>query len=109
LLGDAGKLAHASRCRVELEYSKLPISAALLDAYGEQRARELSLSGGEDFELCFTVPPSRIADMERALPAERWGYSRIGAIKQGTDAVVVDNGTVMDFSHSGYDHFSTVR
>ena len=109
LLGDAGKLAQASGCAVELEYSAIPISVSLADAFGEQRARELALSGGEDYELCFTVPPSRIDDMLNALPLERWSYTRIGVIKDGVGARVIDNGTVMDFSHSGHEHFRSSR
>jgi thiamine-monophosphate kinase len=109
LLGDAGKLAHASGCAVELDYSTIPLSTALTDAFGEQRARELALSGGDDYELCFTVPPSRIDAMRAALPLGRWSYTPIGVIKAGTGARVIHNGTVMDFSHSGYDHFSASR
>ena len=109
LLGDAGKLANASGCAVDLEYSQIPISVALTDAFGEQRAREMALSGGEDYELCFTVPASRIDDMLNALPLERWSYTRIGVIKEGVGARVINNGTVMDFSHSGYDHFPSSR
>jgi thiamine-monophosphate kinase len=109
LLGDAGKLAHASGCAIELDYSSIPTSASLVDAFGEQRARTFALSGGEDYELCFTVPPSRVDAMLAALPLERWSYTRIGVIKDGTGARVVNNGTVMDFSHSGWDHFSALR
>jgi thiamine-monophosphate kinase len=109
LLGDAGKLARASNCSVELEYSKLPISVALGDAFGEQRARELALSGGDDYELCFAVPPSRVDDMLRTLPPDEWHYTLIGVLKEGTGASVIDNGTVMHFSHSGYDHFALPR
>jgi thiamine-monophosphate kinase len=109
LLGDAGKLAHASNCSVELEYSKLPISVALGDAFGEQRARELALSGGDDYELCFAVPPARVDDMLRTLPPDEWHYTLIGVLKEGAGASVIDNGTVMHFSHSGYDHFAPPR
>ena len=55
LLGDAGKLAHASGCGVELSYRALPVSEELVEAVGEERARMLALTGGDDYELCFTV------------------------------------------------------
>ena len=58
LLGDAGKLAQASGCGVELVLDDLPVSEELVSAVGEQRARELALTGGDDYELCFTVRPS---------------------------------------------------
>jgi hypothetical protein len=40
------------------------------------------------------------------LPPERWGYARIGELCAGAGAQVLRAGTVMEFSHSGYQHFS---
>jgi thiamine-monophosphate kinase len=105
LLGDAGKLAMASGCGVELDYGALPLSGALLAEAGAERARELALTGGDDYELCFAVPPLRFSEMQRALPSEAWNYRRIGTLREAPGAVVVRDGTVMEFSHSGFEHF----
>jgi thiamine-monophosphate kinase len=105
LLGDVGKLAHASGCGVELTYKDLPVSEELVAAAGDARARELALTGGDDYELCFTVNPSSVARLRQDLPPERWGYSLIGTVREASGAVVTQNGNVMEFSHSGYDHF----
>ena len=106
LLGDAGKLAQASGCGVAISIEELPISAALTRAVGIERARHLALTGGEDYELCFAVSPARKTELERALPAARWNYRRIGTVCAAPGAVVTRGGTVMQFSHSGYDHFA---
>jgi thiamine-monophosphate kinase len=106
LLGDAGKLATASRVGAALEWRELPLSASLLEVLGEERARELALTGGDDYELCFAVPPQAIARLLAELPPERWGYTRIGTLRAASGVVVVRDGTVMEFSHSGYQHFS---
>ncbi len=105
LLGDVGKLAHASGCGVELDYEKLPVSEALVEAVGDERARELALTGGDDYELCFTVSPDNVAKLCKELPPERWGYSLIGTVSAAPGALVSKGGNVMEFSHSGYDHF----
>jgi thiamine-monophosphate kinase len=105
LLGDVGKLAHASGCGVELSYKDLPVSDALVEAVGEERARELALTGGDDYELCFTVDPASVGKLRHELPPDRWGYRLIGAVREAAGAVVVQDGNVMEFSHSGYDHF----
>lgn len=105
LFADAGKLAAASGCGVQLNLEHLPVSPELIAALGDVRARELSLTGGEDFELCFSVSPSRVDDMQRELPPEQWMYRRIGSLIQNDTATVVNHGIVMDFSHSGFDHF----
>ena len=106
LLGDAGKLAHASGCGVSLAWEQLPASSQLVAVAGEARAREMVLTGGEDYELCFAVPPENLARMTRELPPAVWGYTAIGVLGQLPGAVVTRGGTVMDFSHSGFDHFA---
>jgi thiamine-monophosphate kinase len=105
LLGDVGKLAHASGCGVELSYAELPLSEALVEAVGDERARELALTGGDDYELCFAVNPANVGKLRHELPPERWGYSPIGTVRAAGGAVVMRDGNVMEFSHSGYDHF----
>jgi thiamine-monophosphate kinase len=106
LLGDAAKLARASGCGVELAYRDVPISQALVQAVGEERARELALTGGDDYELCFSVRPAQVGRLTAELPPERWGYTRIGTLREAAGADVLRDGTVMNFSHSGYDHFT---
>ncbi|HEY8508773.1 MAG TPA: thiamine-phosphate kinase, partial [Steroidobacteraceae bacterium] len=106
LLGDAGKIAAASQCGVEIAFEQLPVSPALVAALGDDEARRLALTGGEDFELCFCVPPQNIARMEQDLPPSVWSYRRIGVLREAPGAVVSRGGTVMEFSHSGFDHFA---
>ena len=105
LLGDAGKLAQASRCAVSLAWEQLPVSPQLVAAVGEAQAREMVLSGGEDYELCFAVSPENVSRMAQELPAAQWGYTAIGVLSEGSGASVTRGGTVMEFSHSGWDHF----
>ena len=106
LLADAGKLAHASSCGIEIELANLPVSECLIGAVGEARARELVLTGGEDYEICFTVSPDNIDRLRHNLPPERWGYTCIGTLREPPGAVVTDRGNVIEFSHSGWDHFA---
>jgi thiamine-monophosphate kinase len=105
LLGDAGKLAQASGCGVEIAFADVPVSEELVSAVGEQRARELALTGGDDYELCFTVSPPEAARLRHNLPPQRWGYCCIGALREVSGTVVTHQGNVIEFSHSGYDHF----
>jgi len=106
LLGDAGKLAHASGCGVEIVWNDVPVSEHLLRAVGEQRARELALTGGDDYELCFSVPASEVERLRHNLPPPSWGYCCIGTLRAQRGAVVTRDGNVIEFSHSGYDHFA---
>jgi thiamine-monophosphate kinase len=105
LLGDAGKLAAASGTGVEISFDAVPVSEQLVTAVGAERARELALSGGDDYELCFAVAAGKVAALTQQLPPEVWGYARIGELRAASGAVVVRDGSVMQFSHSGYQHF----
>lgn len=107
LLADAAKLAKASGCGVEIGYDEVPVSDALVSAVGEERARELALTGGDDYELCFSVRPAHVGRLLAELPPQRWGYRRIGSLRESPGADILRDGTVMSFSHSGYDHFMT--
>jgi thiamine-monophosphate kinase len=105
LLADALKLARASGCGVELEAARLPLSAPLR-ALGSERARSFALTGGDDYELCFTVPVQRLERLEADLPSAHWGYTRIGTIRVETGAHVRDESGVKTVAAPGYDHFA---
>ena len=105
LLGDAGKLAAASTLAAQIELERLPLSDALRSVLPDEGAAELALCGGDDYELCFAVPEARLAALLMELPPERWNYTRIGTLSAGSGTRVQRGGTVMEFSHSGYQHF----
>ena len=105
LLGDAGKLAKASGCGAEIDFASLPVSPPLAAALSDEQGRILTLTGGENYELCFSVPPSALEALERDIPADKWGYHRIGMLRATAGVSVMRAGTVMEFSHAGFDHF----
>lgn len=76
---DAGKLLRASGCGADLDSGQIPLSPALR-TYAGAAARDLALSGGDDYELLFTVPPAREAELHAL--ARRWscGIARLGAV-----------------------------
>lgn len=59
LLADLGHILQKSHCHAVLDVDKLPISPALRE-YFPQEAESYALTGGEDYELCFTVPQEKI-------------------------------------------------
>lgn len=106
LLGDAGKLAAASGCGAQISYADLPLSQPLVRAAGADRAHELALTGGDDYELCFSVGPGQLERLLTQMPPEHWGYTRIGTLREAPGTDVVRDGVAVKLAHSGYDHFS---
>lgn len=106
LLGDLGKLAAASGCGALLELDHLPLSPELLSHAGEPRATELALAGGDDYELCFAVPPGRLAAWEALSSASGFVARRIGRLQPGHGVELRRAGIPERFAHRGFDHFS---
>jgi thiamine-monophosphate kinase len=65
-----------------------------------------ALSGGEDYELLFTVPPAKLKRFAGLkIPA-----TEIGVITSGRSLVIVDaDGGEKRLVPGGYDHFSRSR
>lgn len=105
--GDLEKLCTASGCGAELDAAALPVSEALLGAVGREAAREYALTGGEDFELLFTVPLARLGAMHDAIAGGLGPVTRIGSLVAGKGVKVFARGGVMQFSTHGFDHFAT--
>jgi thiamine-monophosphate kinase len=91
LLQDAAHVANASGVRLSIHSAAIPLSTALVSAVGEALALDYALSGGEDYELLFTLPP------DGDVPDE---VSVIGTVEIG-EGVYCD---VMS-REQGYDHF----
>jgi len=109
LVQDLGHIAQASGLNAVIECNALPLSSQLIAAVGEEQARRWALSGGEDYELCFTVPPERRATVEQALADLGVGVTAIGRMTgKGTGVVrCVDGmGNPVLIERGGYDHFA---
>lgn len=102
LLRDLGHLCRASRVGAEIEAEALPFARSLRSLPPEERLR-LALGGGEDYELLFTVPPAREANLAGLGTPVR----RIGRILPGRGVRVIDaRGRTVPSPTPGYDHFS---
>ena len=67
LLADLGHVAKASQVGALLEVDRLPLSQELRRAAGLEQGHTWALTGGDDYELCFTVPGGGVAHCQRHL------------------------------------------
>jgi thiamine-monophosphate kinase len=105
LFGDLQKLLQASDVAGTLECSQLPLSVELESLFDRAQAIDLALGGGDDYELCFTAPPSARPRIEAACGATGVRASRIGAVIPGAGLSCTDDGRVVEYRHEGYRHF----
>jgi thiamine-monophosphate kinase len=105
LLADLGHLCKASGCGAAIDVERVPLSAELLSLFPPQEALAHALGGGDDYELCFTAPPSRAEEVEAALEAAGTPVRRIGQLVAGQSVVCRRDGEPYTPAVRGYRHF----
>jgi thiamine-monophosphate kinase len=105
LLADLGHICERSGCGAVIETESIPVSAELLSLFPPQTALAYALAGGDDYELCFTAPPSRAQQIEAALEGTGATPKRIGQLVEGREVVCTRDGEPFDPPTSGYRHF----
>lgn len=64
LISDLGHILKKSSVGARVNVDKLPLSPALRESVSYEQALELALSGGDDYELCFTIPKKKSAMLD---------------------------------------------
>ncbi len=111
LAGDLEHILQASRVDGVIDEELLPLSAAFRRATdGRAALRQLALYGGEDYELLFTVPPDRVAEVSALGVQLQLSITRVGIIQQGSGRLSLRDGTgaIHPLQVRGYDHFCHV-
>jgi thiamine-monophosphate kinase len=99
LAGDAGHLAAASGVRIAIEAALVPVHEAA------REDRLLALSGGEDYELCFTGEVEKVEPLVAAF-ADTFGLAltRVGRVHEGKGISLTD-AAGRTIERAGYSHF----
>jgi thiamine-monophosphate kinase len=106
LLADLNHILEASNVGAMINPGELPVSAELHQWVGEAQSREWALSGGEDFELCFTAPARLEPKLNWALREHRVGVTCIGQISTKLGMLFSEGGRVWPVEPQGYNHFT---
>ncbi|HZW60451.1 MAG TPA: thiamine-phosphate kinase [Woeseiaceae bacterium] len=105
LYADLERLLEASACGGVLECTSLPLSPQLLACAGRERAESLALGGGDDYELCFTVPAAGVHRLGELASATGVTLSPIGTVAAGQGLACTRDGEPIAYAGSGYRHF----
>ena len=99
LVADLGHILAASGVGADVNAAALPLPDALVTALGAEAGLANALSGGDDYVLCFTVPPGRDA-------ACLQDCREIGVITERAGLRVLDtDGSPLEVGQDGYRHF----
>lgn len=108
LISDLGHILKASDCGARVELNDLPLSQALRDTVSLEQAQRWALAGGEDYELCFTVPELNRGALDVALGHLGVPFTCIGQMTPASEGMqFMRDGAPVTLEWKGYDHFET--
>ncbi|MFI0487859.1 MAG: thiamine-phosphate kinase [Yersinia sp. (in: enterobacteria)] len=108
LISDLQHILKASGCGACIELDALPYSGALKNQVDAEQALCWALNGGEDYELCFTLPEINRGMLDAALSNTGADYTCIGQIGSQSEGVkFFHRGKSVELDFRGFDHFST--
>ena len=106
LVSDLGHILKASECGARIDLDALPYSEAMQRHVDGEQAMRWALSGGEDYELCFTVPELNRGALDVALGHLGVPFTCIGQMSADVDGMHFQRGgDVVTFDYKGFDHF----
>lgn len=99
LAADLGHILEKSGVGACLQWDRLPLSAQVLDYLQKTGDWQMPLTAGDDYELCFSIPPQ----LEQALPP---GCFCIGTIEAEPGLRINRGGRLAVLEAKGFEHFS---
>ncbi|MGB0833683.1 MAG: thiamine-phosphate kinase [Psychrobium sp.] len=105
LVSDLGHIAKQSGCMAVVDVDALPLSELLTNNVSSDEALRLALSGGEDYELCFTVSPAALGSVESALMHTNTPFACIGQMQSGEGVNFQRDNQTLDHQFKGFEHF----
>ncbi|MBD2857756.1 thiamine-phosphate kinase [Spongiibacter sp. KMU-158] len=105
LLADLGHILAASGVGAKLDLAALPMSSALLETYSRGDAERYALTGGDDYELCFTVAPQKEIQLQQSAQQSGVTVTCIGEIDVELGLHGLDKQQLELLESAGYEHF----
>ena len=113
LLADLNHICEASSVGALINLQQIPLSQAALNYYGNLPGAQIGghidwqsiLTGGDDYELCFTCADQQYAQMQDMMESHNIDIFCIGKIIDEPGIKCLHNETLMSLDHTGYNHF----
>lgn len=106
LIADLGHVLESSSVGGEIKTAAIPLSPAIEAVADREHALRLALTGGDDYELCFTVPPERAREAGSLWAAWECGVTDVGLIQNGDGLrCIAEAGDRFEVNQRGYSHF----
>jgi thiamine-monophosphate kinase len=105
LLADLGHICEHSVVGASIHLEKIPLSEPVTKLVSFERGLDWALSGGDDYQLCFTVPPAQVDALQALIDSEQIEAYPIGEITRGHGVTCWYRGERVVPSKTGFQHF----
>lgn len=99
LAADLGHILEKSAVGATINSDAIPLSDSVKNYIAETGDWQLPLTAGDDYQLCFTISPEKIAD----LTIDCW---QIGVIEAQAGLRILRAGQIQTLEVKGFEHFS---
>jgi thiamine-monophosphate kinase len=106
LVADLGHICQASNVGANLVLDALPLSTIMRDNLLNEDAIKLALSGGDDYELLFTVSEDNKVGMETAMSHAGTPVTCIGQLNASHTITTTLNNKPISINTEGFEHFT---
>jgi len=106
LKSDLAHICQASNVGANIVLEDLPLSFELIDSLGLEQAIQLALTGGDDYELLFTVSEDNKVGMETALSNCGVSVTCIGQLNGNDKITTTLNSKPAVINAQGFEHFT---
>ncbi len=105
LLADLEHICKQSGVGAQLQLEYIPLSEPLRNQVEFEQAIEWALTGGDDYQLCFTLPVEQVPRLEKLVGDGKMTAYQIGKIVRGHGVQCLLHGEEKSFDRHGYTHF----
>ncbi|MES2823069.1 MAG: thiamine-phosphate kinase [Pseudomonadota bacterium] len=105
LVADLAHICAASDLGALIDVENIPLSPALVAINNLDQAYCWALSGGDDYELCFTVSPEKMPELAMLIAQGKVHATVIGEMVAGANVLCELKGEPFSLDQQGYRHF----
>ncbi|MCH8493385.1 MAG: thiamine-phosphate kinase [Idiomarina sp.] len=106
LAGDLSHILQASGVGAHIELDRLPRSKAFAESINSADGWVYQLAGGDDYELCFTVPASRCGMLETIAVQAGVSVTQVGIIEGNKGLRYFNKNERCDLQLESFSHFA---
>lgn len=105
LIADLGHICECSNVGAIVDIERLPLSSAMRANVSVMQANTWALAGGDDYQLCFTLPPAKQLALQTLIDSGQLQATIVGEIVSGSGVICRSEGVEVNLSATGYNHF----